>query len=131
LIQATLLYAVNNENLPIASTDPALAEAYIFSRSILPYIDEVDSTAAATISKNLNFQFTAKPVIDGHKAIFNAFNDAISKTNSIDCKNIGYLDSNGGVCPGSVKAASSSASTQSFSFWMISGAMASFLWVVF
>jgi hypothetical protein len=110
----------------MASDDPALAEGYIFSRAILPYIDAIDPSAAATISKNLNLQFTARPVIDGSKSIFNAFTIASSKTTSIDCRDIGYLDTIGGVC---LNGTGSSATKESLSFIILLGVTASLLLV--
>jgi len=70
-------------------------------------------------------QFIARPVIDGYKAVFDAFAVASSKTNNIDCRDIGYLESIGGVCPNGTGKGKSSATEQSPSFLITLGAMAS------
>lgn len=70
LIQATLHFAMKNEDLDAGTQSADLAEGYVFSRSILPYLHQADPSAASVISRNLNFQFISKPVEDGSKKVF-------------------------------------------------------------
>ena len=108
LIQATLHFAMKNEDLDAGTQSADLAEGYVFSRSILPYLHQADPSAASVISRNLNFQFISKPVEDGSKKVFAAMKDAIEKsTSNIDCRDIGYLESGQNVCPRGVLHSSS------------------------
>jgi hypothetical protein len=100
LIQASLYASERNSKLTTRTTDPMLASGYIFSRSILPYIDDVDSTSAALINKNLAFQFVTEPVVDGVAAVYNAFEQALSIMPLTGCKEIGRSSwGNRGLCP--------------------------------
>jgi hypothetical protein len=97
LIQATLSHAIQNSELPKGTDDPSLAQGFIISRSILPYIDAVDTDAATIIKDNLDFHFGQKPIDYDPDAVFSAFTVAISKMD-LDCRDVGYLDSGRSVC---------------------------------
>jgi len=88
LIQGSLRYALLNEKLPVGSTDGDLAEGYIFSRSVLPLIEDEDREAGATIGTNLDFQLNEKPVKDGARAVFSAFASVYDDLN-VDCQLVG------------------------------------------
>lgn len=107
LIQATLNAAFQNHVEARGTTAPSLAEGYIYSRALLPYIDAANPSAATRISKNMNFQFEAKPVVDGYKAVFKAFEDSM-KDMKLDCKDVGHLNTGEDVCEGGTASSSSS-----------------------
>ena len=97
LIQGTLRYAVANEKLMFFDKSKDLAEGYIFSHAILPYVAEVDGQSAQVIKRNMDFQFDTEPVIDGTRKVFSAFATAIPKM-GVDCEEVGSVDGIGGVC---------------------------------
>ena len=100
LFQASLYASERNSKLTVATTDPMLASGYIYSRSILPYIDDVDSASAALVNKNLAFQFVTKPVMDGVAEVYDAFRQALAKMPFTGCKEIGRSSvGNQGLCP--------------------------------
>lgn len=70
---------------PIQNT--IVASGYIYSRAILPYIDDKDSDAASIIAKNLNFN-TEPEVVDGYTKVFDEVSSVIG---SDMCKDIGYM----------------------------------------
>ena len=107
LIQATLDAAVKNHEEARGTEAQSLAEGYIYSRALLPYIDAANPSAAKHISKNMNFQFEAKPVVDGYKTVFKAFEDSM-KDMKLDCKDVGHLATGEDVCEGGTASSSSS-----------------------
>lgn len=97
LIQGTLRYAIANEKLLFFDKSKDLAEGYVFSHSVLPYVAEVDGDAARVIKRNMDFQFDSEPVRDGTRKVFQAFASAIPKMGA-DCEAVGTVDGLGGVC---------------------------------
>jgi len=88
LVQGTLRYALANQEHQFFVKDKDLAEGYIFSRSILPYVSESDASAAETIAKNMDFSFVTKPVQGGARAVFNAFARSLPGM-GVDCGKVG------------------------------------------
>uniref|UniRef100_A0A7R9WFA0 Uncharacterized protein n=1 Tax=Pseudictyota dubia TaxID=2749911 RepID=A0A7R9WFA0_9STRA len=88
LVQGTLRYALANQEHQFFVKDGDIAEGYIFSRSILPYVSESDATAGDTIARNMDFGFVSKPVQDGAMAVFNAFATALPGM-GVDCASVG------------------------------------------
>ena len=103
LIQSTLRAAIENEDLTFFSTEVTLADGYVYSSSILPLIKAVDATAAHSIKKNMDFQFTVVPVMDGAGAVFSAMEAGIIEMKSVDCSDIGSIQSMD-VCGGSKRS---------------------------
>ena len=97
LIQGTLRYAIANEKLLFFDKSKDLAEGYVFSHSVLPYVAEVDGDAAGVIKRNMDFQFDSEPVRDGARKVFQAFASAIPKM-GVDCEVVGTVNGLGGVC---------------------------------
>lgn len=98
LVQGTLSLAVNNEDLPARSEDPALATGYVLASAILPLVKAANATSAATIEANMDFNLDAKPVLEGVSSLFEAFHGALSSMD-INCHYIGSLQPEGlSVC---------------------------------
>ncbi len=97
LIQGTLRYAIANEKLLFFDKSKDLAEGYVFSHSVLPYVAEVDGDAAGVIKRNMDFQFDSEPVRDGARKVFQAFASAVPKM-GVDCELVGTVNGLGGVC---------------------------------
>ena len=91
LVQATLDYSTQMEDLPSGTTEDVLATGYALSRAVLPLVNGSNTTSATTIDGNMDFQLLSDPVPDGSAAIFNAFTFSLSGMN-IDCNDIGSLD---------------------------------------
>lgn len=100
LIQGTLDAAAVTANLLTGTSEGSLALGYAFSSAILPLVDAVNPSDAATIRSNMEFQLTSQPVPDGAAAVFDAFREAIVSM-ATDCRQIGvYQDGYfGGLCP--------------------------------
>lgn len=86
LIQSTLRYALKHEKSVTQGGD--LAAGYVFSRAVLPYIEEVDGEAAQVIKKNMDFRYSSRPLPDGAMAVFVAFSQSIPKI-GLDCERVG------------------------------------------
>lgn len=99
LIQGSLYYTIQNSNLDGTTSSESLSDAYIFSRAVLPYVNDVDVTKAEIINKNSEFQpgSVDKSVPDGYGAVFDAFRDAIPKIEGVNCRLVGYVQ-NENVC---------------------------------
>ena len=95
LIQGTLRYALANEKRG-ANKSKGLAEGFVFSRSILPYVEEANGKAGRVIQTNMDF--VNDPVPDGARAVFRAFAEAIPNMSNVDCEKVGVVDGIGGVC---------------------------------
>jgi len=91
MVQGTLDYGDQMEDLSAGTTDDALATGYALSRSILPQVNDSNPTSAGTIDSNMDFQLSSDPVPDGTETLFDAIAYAISGMN-VDCKKIGSLD---------------------------------------
>lgn len=103
LIQGTLRYALANDGMGLYNPDGNLAEGYIFSRSILPYVHEANAKSAELIAKNMDFQFRTVPVPDGSVAVFEAFEDAIPNMNGVKCNLVGTVEGQN-ICAGGVSS---------------------------
>ena len=103
LIQSTLRAAIQNEDLTFFSTEVTLADGYVYSSSILPLIKAVNANAAHSIKKNMDFQFTVVPVMDGASAVFNSIEAGIVEMKSLDCNDIGSIQSMD-LCGGSKRS---------------------------
>lgn len=100
LIQGTLHAAYVNDQLQVQ--DETFASGYVYSRTILPYIDDVDPDAAMVINKNMDFQFEEEPVSSGYNKVFDAVSSAVNKM-GISCDQIGFMkDAMRGVCPSQI-----------------------------
>ena len=106
LIQGSLHVAAKNSpegafDGPSFTVD-SRATGHIYSRSVLPYIKKVDSQAADTIAKNLDYQNLPIPVQDGYVVVFQSFENAVKKLSGVSCRLIGYISklNNLSVCPG-------------------------------
>jgi len=98
LIQGTLLYASLTRGLQAGTQDPNFGSMYAYSRSVLPYINSVKISSATIIADSMDLQFTVEPLQAGLVAVLNAFRDALPRMPT-DCKDIGVLGMNGGLCP--------------------------------
>jgi len=76
LVQIALRSAIVNEDLTYFSKDRDLADGYIYSHAILPLIEAVDSRAAGVIKHNMDFQFTATPMLDLRATMIGKFDVA-------------------------------------------------------
>ena len=105
LIQGTLKAAAMNAKLNDGTNESSLALGHAFANSILPIVDAASQSNARTISSNMQFQLTTKPVPDGATAVFEAFQAAISSM-ATNCEQIGvYANGTFGlICPGSTLA---------------------------
>ena len=81
----------------IISNSFQLASASIISQSILPLVNAVNATSATTISSNLAFDLSKKPVQDGTDAVYNAVTFALPGMR-IDCDDIGLYKGKS-ACP--------------------------------
>lgn len=100
LFQGTIKYASYNAGLAAGTTDSSLAIGDTFSRGILPLIDKSSSDSAATITSNMQFQLSTKPVADGFSAVADALRTAI-KGMPTPCGDIGQFEdepSDGYLC---------------------------------
>ena len=91
IIQSTLSYALANSRLDASPTDGDFAEGFVFSRAVLPLVEDVNRDSAEIINRNLDFKFGTKPVPDGSLAVFNAFATAYPGMN-IDCNQLGQVE---------------------------------------
>jgi len=107
LIQASMIYALQNEQLKFFTTHADIAGGYVVSRSLLPSLSTANRNSATTVARNLDFQFTTKPVPDGHVAVFQAFEEALPNMAGVDCRLVGSLEGSN-VCPGGVKSGAQS-----------------------
>jgi len=90
LIQASLVHAYTNSNLDVNSDNSRITSAYVYSRAVLPYIqDQIE--VSAVIEKNFDFQPGMPPVEDGWQNVFLAFETAVDNMDNIDCRDVGYL----------------------------------------
>lgn len=96
MVQATLDYSIDMEDLAGGTGDDTLATGYALSRAILPQVHDSNSTSAGVIASNMDFQLSSDPVPDGSDAIFMAITYSISGM-GVDCKRIGSRD-NRTVC---------------------------------
>ena len=111
LIQGTLYTAYMNKQPDFdRDQDKSFAAGYIYSRSILPYIQQKDSRSGEIISKNMNFQFIQEAVVDGYTAVFDSIAGVLNKLDlDITCEDIGFMTkANRGVCSGNTPSSSSS-----------------------
>jgi len=97
MVQATLDYSTQMEDLTAGSTDDLLSTGFALSRSILPQVNDSNATSASVIDNNMDFQLSQDPIPDGSAAIFDAIMFSISGM-GVDCKDIGTMDDNRTVC---------------------------------
>eukprot|EP00547_Thalassionema_nitzschioides_P018160 CAMPEP_0194239472 /NCGR_PEP_ID=MMETSP0158-20130606/5916_1 /TAXON_ID=33649 /ORGANISM="Thalassionema nitzschioides, Strain L26-B" /LENGTH=2221 /DNA_ID=CAMNT_0038973949 /DNA_START=97 /DNA_END=6759 /DNA_ORIENTATION=+ len=93
LIQSTLRCALANDKTKEPSSSD-FAVGYIFSRAVLPLVEDVDRNQAQIINRNMDFQFRVEPVVNGAAAVFNAFAVIYNGLN-INCKDIGNASGDG------------------------------------
>jgi hypothetical protein len=101
LIQSTLHYALANGKLSKGTQNPGFAAGYVFSRSLLPLVDDVNRDAAAKIDRNMNFQFDEAPVKNGASEVFAEFSKVYGPM-GVDCELVGTGDSFD-ACKGAAK----------------------------
>ena len=92
LIQSTLHYANANAQLKKGAEEGDLGAGFIFSRAVLPLVEDSDRESADTINVNMDFQFTHKPVQDGAAAVWNAFARAYGRM-GVECELVGNTSS--------------------------------------
>jgi hypothetical protein len=92
LIQSTLRYANANVKLDKGTADKGLAEGFVFSRAVLPLVEDANRDSAETINENMDFQFQKKPVHEGPAAVWNAFAKAFGHM-GIECELVGATES--------------------------------------
>jgi hypothetical protein len=92
IIQGVLLSATINEALPAQTKNASVATGDILARAILPLVNDVNQTSAATILENMEFSLSQKPVIDRAPAVFEAFTFAMNGM-GVDCSFVGTLES--------------------------------------
>lgn len=92
LIQSTLHYANANAQLKQGTEEGDLAAGFIFSRAVLPLVEDSNRESADTINVTMDFQFTQKPVKEGAAAVWNAFARAYGHM-GIECELVGATDS--------------------------------------
>lgn len=97
LIQGTLYYASKSKNLVTGIDSTDFAAMYGYSRSVLPKISEVQPNSAASLRANTAFQLTSTPLPEGFDAVFSAFKASLPQLTT-DCKAIGTIAPNGGLC---------------------------------
>jgi hypothetical protein len=88
LIQGTLRYALANEKLGKNSPDKGLGEGYVYSRSVLPLVEDSNRDSASIINENMDFQFERNPVHQGARVVFGAFSRAFGNM-YVDCNDVG------------------------------------------
>jgi hypothetical protein len=86
--------------------DGDFAEGYIFSRAVLPLIEDVNRDAAEAINRNMDFQFSIDPVAEGSLAVINSFAKVYSGMD-VDCEKVGKV-SGVDTCTGANQSSSSS-----------------------
>lgn len=88
VIQSTLRYAAENENLEQSNLDKTVAEGEAFALSVLPIIKSYDEAAAQVIMENMVVQQGVKPVRDGAQVVADAFYEALDEF-GISCLYVG------------------------------------------
>lgn len=102
LLQGLLWFASLNAELDAKTQDGSLGEGYALSIAVLPLVEPASKTSADTISSNMAFQLTAKPVNGNASAIFEAVRTALPNmlNMTIECVNVGIFNTtNETVCP--------------------------------
>lgn len=89
LVQGALRYAYKADASGGAGGPKEIAEGWAFTAAVLPQVAAVDSAAAATIRKNMEFGATT-PVEDGHEVVFKAFYSVFDGL-GITCEDVGGL----------------------------------------
>jgi hypothetical protein len=92
LIQSTLRYANANAKLDKGTTDKGLAEGFVFSRAVLPLVEDANTDSAKTIDENMDFQLEKKPVHEGPASVWNAFAAAYGRM-GVECELVGETES--------------------------------------
>ena len=92
LVQSTLKYAIDLEGEVLNTKDASKGSGFAFSSSILPLVNDIDGPAASVIEKNMDFEFTNRPVYQGAQSIFESFQDAVPRMNGFDCEMVGKVD---------------------------------------
>jgi len=91
LIQGTLRYAVElnkGTNVFGATTNGDVAEGYIYSRSILPLVEDANRESAVIIDRNFDWPDATSTIRTNTDEIFDAFSKAY-KGLKVDCKMVG------------------------------------------
>lgn len=103
MVQATLDYSIEMEDLVAGTDDDVLSTGFALSRAILPQVNDSNNTSADVIASDMDFQLNSDPVPDGSDVIFTAITYSISGM-GVDCKKIGTLDDNGSsVCSAALR----------------------------
>lgn len=110
LIQGTLYYASKSNTLVTGIDSIDFAAMYGYSRSLLPILHQVSPLSTTTIQENTDFQLTSTPLPGGFDVVFTAFKNTLL-TLSTDCKAVGTLAPNGGLCLSDVSTGGSPATT--------------------
>ena len=103
LAQSTLVAAVE---LQRHATFAQIADGYISSMSILPIIDEYDSSSAEIIEEELAFKDKNLTQSVNSQRVFIAMERALKQMNGWNCTDIGSLEFYGGLCPPKIETVS-------------------------
>jgi len=101
MIQGTLHFAAVNDKLGVNSREGSIGEGFGASRSILPYLNQVNAFDSRSVDKNMAYASSGgKPVPDGYVEVFSSIANALKKM-EVDCGDVGvYTDvvANGDMC---------------------------------
>jgi hypothetical protein len=114
-IQGALITSIRLSNNVVAKSPLRRAEAYVYSRALLPYVDDINRDAASVIDKNLGDRAPASEKQIAAE-VFSAFANVYIGM-GVDCELIGETDGFD-PCAGVVYGSSSSGSATT---WIITG----------
>jgi hypothetical protein len=89
LMQSTLRYAIQNDQLDSSSPSETLALGEVYATAIIPIIQLVDVNAADILQENMVVVWEIDVVRDGPQAVANALG-AAAEANGMKCEAIGY-----------------------------------------
>lgn len=106
IIQNTIWYAIQNQDLQANSTSTDLIVGKVLAQSILPIVKKFDEDAAMVIKRNMVDIDKTKPVPDGAEAVAYAFYHILDEI-GWGCKYLGEAEGIG-ACQAQVKSSASS-----------------------
>jgi hypothetical protein len=96
IIQAAILAAIRNENLPSISTATSIAEGESLSMAVLPYFFKQVPDSAQIIGNNMIWRSGTRPVVAGASAVAHNFGRGLAYGVGLRCS---FLGSTEGVNP--------------------------------
>ena len=106
IIQNTIWYAIQNEDLRANSTSTDLIVGKVLAQSILPIVKKYDENAAMVIKRNMVDIENTKPVPDGAEAVAYAFYQILDEI-GWGCKYLGEAEGVG-ACQAQVRSSATS-----------------------